>query len=155
MTGVFILSNWFSSLLWRLNRRECVSIHQPRGDSCLFSHRSMKTSKLRVTGLCKGNSPVIGEFLAQRASNAENVSILIWWCHHVVMKINGALDKLFAIRVVVNHKYIQSRMIFIIYPVIFVIDTFDYRILTDTRPNPVITVPTDTLTTIKLKVSRK
>ena len=28
------------------------------------------TSKLRVTGLCEGNSPVTGEFPAQRASNA-------------------------------------------------------------------------------------
>ena len=44
-------------------------------------HRSKKTSKLRVTGLCAGNSPVTGEFPAQRASNAENVSI--WWRHHV------------------------------------------------------------------------
>ena len=34
-----------------------------------------KTSKLRVTGLCAGKSPVTGEFPAQRASNAENVSI--------------------------------------------------------------------------------
>ena len=33
----------------------------------------MKTSKLRVTGLCAGNSPVTGEFPAQMASNAENV----------------------------------------------------------------------------------
>ena len=39
-----------------------------------------KTSKLRVTGLCAGNSPETGEFPAQRASNAENVSI--WWRHH-------------------------------------------------------------------------
>ena len=30
--------------------------------------------------LCGGNSPVTGEFPAQRASNAENVSI--WWRHH-------------------------------------------------------------------------
>ena len=29
-----------------------------------------------------GNSPVTGEFPAQRASNTENVSI--WWCHHVM-----------------------------------------------------------------------
>ena len=36
--------------------------------------------KLRVTGLCVGNSPVPGEFPAQMASNAENVSI--WWRHH-------------------------------------------------------------------------
>ena len=33
--------------------------------------RSKKTSKLRVTGLCEGSSPVTGEFPAQRASNAE------------------------------------------------------------------------------------
>ena len=30
-----------------------------------------KTSMLRITGLCEGNSLVTGEFLAQRASNAE------------------------------------------------------------------------------------
>ena len=36
-----------------------------------------KESKLRVTGLCVGNSPVTGEFTAQMASNAENVAI--WW----------------------------------------------------------------------------
>ena len=28
-----------------------------------------------ITGLCAGNSPVTGEFSAQRDSNAENVSI--------------------------------------------------------------------------------
>ena len=39
-----------------------------------------KTPKLHVTGLCDGNSPVTGEFPAQRTSNAENVSIL--WRHH-------------------------------------------------------------------------
>ena len=43
--------------------------------------RSKKTSKLRVTGLCEGTSPVTGEFPAQRASNVENVSI--WWHHDV------------------------------------------------------------------------
>ena len=36
-----------------------------------------KHQKLRVTGLCEGNSLVTGEFPAQRASNAENISI--WW----------------------------------------------------------------------------
>ena len=35
---------------------------------------------LHVTGLCAGNSPVTGEFPAQMASYAENVSI--WWRHH-------------------------------------------------------------------------
>ena len=48
----------------------------------LFRRRSKKTSKLRVTGLCAGNLPVTGEFPAQMASNAENVSI--WWRHHVI-----------------------------------------------------------------------
>ena len=43
--------------------------------------RSKETLKLRVTGLCVWNSPVTGEFPAQRASNAEKVSI--WWRHHV------------------------------------------------------------------------
>ena len=52
----------------------------------LFRHRSKKTSKLRVTGLCEGNSPVTGEFPAQRASNAENVSI--WWRHHITKLSN-------------------------------------------------------------------
>ena len=39
-----------------------------------------KHQSLRVTGLCGGNSPGTGEFPAQKASNAENVSI--WWRHH-------------------------------------------------------------------------
>ena len=46
---------------------------------CLM-RRSKKTSKLRVTGPCVGNSPVTGEFPAHRTSNAKNVSI--WWRHH-------------------------------------------------------------------------
>ena len=50
--------------------------------STVYSGRSKKTSKLRVTGLCAGNSPATGEFPAQMASNAENVSI--WWRHHNV-----------------------------------------------------------------------
>ena len=39
-----------------------------------------KQQKLRIIGLCAGNLPVTGEFPAQMASNAENVSI--WWRHH-------------------------------------------------------------------------
>ena len=75
MTGV-------RSLLWPHNGRGSVSNHQPH--DCLlkrlFRRRSKKTSNLRVTGLCAGNSPETGEFPAQMASNAENVSI--WWRHH-------------------------------------------------------------------------
>ena len=49
----------------------------------LFRLRSKKTLKLRVTGLCEGNSPVNGEFPAQRASNSENASV--WWRHHATV----------------------------------------------------------------------
>ena len=48
--------------------------------------RSKKTTKIRVTGFCEGNSPVTGEFPAQRSTNAENVSI--WWRHHEVLHIS-------------------------------------------------------------------
>ena len=63
--------------LWRHNGHDGVSNHQPHDCllNCLFSRRSKQTSKLRVTGLCAGNSPGTGEFPAQMASNAENVSI--------------------------------------------------------------------------------
>ena len=50
--------------------------------------RSKKTSKLRVSGLCEGNSPVTGEFPSHRASNAENVCI--WWRHHDVQPVTPA-----------------------------------------------------------------
>ena len=48
-----------SSLQWRHNDHDSVSNHQPHGCllNRLFKRRSKKTSKLRVTGLCVGNSP--------------------------------------------------------------------------------------------------
>ena len=72
-----------TTLQWRHNGRDSVSNNQPHGCllNRLFRRRSKKTSKLRVTGLCAGNSPGIVEFPAQMASYAENVSI--WWRHHV------------------------------------------------------------------------
>ena len=60
-------------LQWNHNERDGVSNHQ----SCdcllnrLFGHRSKKTSKLRVTGLYEGNSPVTRKRFS------------IWWRHHV------------------------------------------------------------------------
>ena len=58
-------------LQWRHNESDGVSDHQPH--DCLlnhlFRHRSKKTSKFCVTGLCAGNSYVTGEFPAQRAIN--------------------------------------------------------------------------------------
>ena len=50
---------WKISLRWRHNGHDAVSNHQ-RLDcllDCLLRHRSKKTSKLRITGLCAGNSP--------------------------------------------------------------------------------------------------
>ena len=62
---------------WRLNSPASPLFTQP------FIQAQMKENiKLRVTGLCDENSPVTGEFPAQRASNAENASI--WWRHHVI-----------------------------------------------------------------------
>ena len=59
--------------------------------SIVYSRRrSKKTSKLRVTGLCEGNSPVSGEFPAQRTSNAENV--FIWWRHHATGNYRDRVD---------------------------------------------------------------
>ena len=82
-SGSFLYSSALGlTLRWRQNGRDSVSNHQPH--DCLlnrlFRRRSKKTSKLRVTGLCARNSPGTGEFPAQMASYAENVSI--WWRHH-------------------------------------------------------------------------
>ena len=88
MSALLALCKWMiggfpsHTLRWRHNGRDSVSNHQPCDclRNRLFRRRSKKTSKLRVTGLCVGNSPGTGEFPAQMASNAENVSI--WWRHH-------------------------------------------------------------------------
>ena len=69
-------------LQWRHNECDGISNHR-RLDGLLnrlFWHRSKKTSKLQVTAICEGNSPVNSEFPSQRASNAENVSIWSWNC---------------------------------------------------------------------------
>ena len=68
------------SLHWRHNGRDTVSNHQPHDCSFnnLFRRSSKKTSQLRVTGLCVGNSPGTGEFPTQMASDVENVSIFFW-----------------------------------------------------------------------------
>ena len=83
------------TLQWRHNDRDGVSNHQPH--DCLlnrlFGSRWKNTSKLWVTGLCEGNSPVTGEFAAQRASNAENVTI--WWRHNEYMAQHARIELLF------------------------------------------------------------
>ena len=89
------------TILWGHNELDGISNHQPY--DCLlnrlFGRRSKKTSKLRVTGLWEGNSPVSGEFPAQQASNAENVSF--WWRHH---------DKRWQMVLHCNFRYSQRNM---------------------------------------------
>ena len=96
------------ALQWRHNRLDGVSNHQHH--ACLlnglFGHRSKKTSNIRVTGLCERNSPVTGEFSAQRTSNAKSVSI--WWRHHGMISnlvlVYSNMDYFFAI----HHTVIRS-----------------------------------------------
>ena len=82
-------------LRWRHNGHDSASNHQPH--DCLlnrlFRRRSIITSKLRVTGLCVGNSPGTGEFPAQMASNADNVSI--WWRHYCLEQQYNVLECVF------------------------------------------------------------
>ena len=70
--GAHIRIRNYRAFRWRHNGLDGVSNHQSH--DCLlnrlFGCRSKKTSKLRVTGLCAGNSPGTGEFPAQMASNA-------------------------------------------------------------------------------------
>ena len=81
------------TLQLRHNGRDNVSNHQPH--DCLlnrlFKAQIKETSKLRITALCEGDSPVTGEFPAQRASIAEKVSI--WWRHHGVSVWTGGRFK--------------------------------------------------------------
>ena len=69
------------TLQWHHNEHNGDSNHQCL--NCLlnrlFYHKSNKTSKHCITGLCEGNSLLTSEFPTQRASNSENVSS--WWRH--------------------------------------------------------------------------
>ena len=82
LLGALYMSFLFLTRQWRHNGYHGVSNHQPHDylPNRLFRRRPKKTSKLRVTGLFTVKSPVTGDFPAQRASNAENVSIR--WHHH-------------------------------------------------------------------------
>ena len=89
---IIIQTRKITPLQWRHNEHDSISNHQRLG--CLLSRlfRSKITSKLRVIGLCEGNSPVTGEIPTQRASNAENVSI--WWRHHALSLVSKLLCNL-------------------------------------------------------------
>ena len=94
--GVWLLNSlqWFISwaLRWCHNDPDGVSNHWCI--DCLLNHlfqrRSKKTSKLRITGLCKGNSPITGEFPAQRASNKEKCFHLMTSSGYILWNYNQA-----------------------------------------------------------------
>ena len=79
--------------------RNGVSNRQPHG--CLLNHsfrcRQKNTPKLRVTGLCVGNSPVTGDFPAQMSSNAENV--FIWW------RLHGNIEQTIIVQNIVSESH--------------------------------------------------
>ena len=83
-TGSCSTPSWYTPLplQWRHNGHDGISNHQPHDCflSRLFRRRSQKTSKLRVTGLCAGNSPGTGEFPAQMASNTECFRLMTSSC---------------------------------------------------------------------------
>ena len=84
LTAETFILMWYDvylSLQWH-NECDGISDHQSFDClfKCLFRHRSKKTSKLHVTGLCKENPLATGGFPSHRASSTENVSI--WWLHH-------------------------------------------------------------------------
>ena len=74
---------WLSALQWRHNERDGVSNHQPH--ECLLNRlykaQIKNINASRHWTLCD-NSPGTGEFPAQMANNAENISI--WWRHHEI-----------------------------------------------------------------------
>ena len=73
LLSIYSCARFQWTLQWRHNERDGVSNHPPHDWllNCFSRRISKKTSKLRVTGLCAGNSPVTGEFPAQKACNAE------------------------------------------------------------------------------------
>ena len=55
--------------------------------SAISSGPNQRKQKLRVTGLCAGNSPVTGEFPVQRTNYTQIVSI--WRHHHALHSLNS------------------------------------------------------------------
>ena len=75
-----VMPKAFQALNWRHNDHDGVSNHQPHGYllNRLFRRRSKETSKLRVTGLCLGNSP-------GWIPRTKGQCVSIWWRHHDIL----------------------------------------------------------------------
>ena len=76
---------WTLPLRWLHNGNDGVSNHQPQ--DCLlnrlFRRRSKKTSKLRVTGLCAGNSQIFWQHRFFNMLEAKLKLIIPWWRHQM------------------------------------------------------------------------
>ena len=102
------------NLLLRKCMRRCL---RSIGLFCLLNRlcgcRSKKASKLHVTGLCAGNSPGTGEFPAQMASYAENVSI--WWRHHVfILRLHDTIRDIPSFNILVLRNALLKEKTYII-----------------------------------------
>ena len=89
LNGSMDTANKQHVLRWRQAESDCVLNHW-RIDCFLgrvFTDRSKKTSNLRVTDLCEGNSPDIGEFPTQRASNGGK-------CFHLITSSCEAYNRI-------------------------------------------------------------
>ena len=91
----YLIQGWPSlltlTLRWRHNDLDGVSDHQPHGCllNRLFRRRSKKTSKLRVTGLCVGNSPHKGPVTRNMFPFDDVIMIcgilfLLWWYYQFI-----------------------------------------------------------------------
>ena len=81
-------------LQWLHNGNDGVSNHQPH--HCLlnrlFRHRSKKTSKLCITGLCEGNSLVTSEFPEQRPVTQKMFPLPSCYMHFQVKTVVSLLS---------------------------------------------------------------
>ena len=100
------MTSWWAR--WRLKSPASPLFTQP-----FIRVQIKETSKLRVTGLCAGNSPGTGEFPAQMASNAENVSI--WWRHHAV-RTNSPICFINSSWLSVTYSHHEKQLLFLLPP---------------------------------------
>ena len=97
---------WHSALQWRYNERNGVSNY--RRIDCLlnflFRRRSKKTSKLRVTGLCEGNSPHKGPIRRKLFSFDDAIMVYIYFAS----RDNMLFDILYICFVIRTNVYFQT-----------------------------------------------
>ena len=129
---IYNLVKIYTPLQWRHNRRDSISNDQPR--DCLlnrlFRRRSKKTSKLRVTGLCAGNSPGTDEFPA--VTNGQ----LRGKCFHLIMSscqescyelcISHQIDLMVAVGLVSDLRYIAFFKSFLCCIIIHIYNIYSF-----------------------------